>query len=271
MKLSIITYVCCKNQHFLKYIESYLNNITSIKNFENYELVIVNVKSSNTSHENIIMGPYIERFSNIKRIMVDTVSCQYDAWNIAIKNSTGEYLTNSNLDDRRSFKGTSQLIDCVDDQADVHYGYVMFEEDVNKIISNKLNSTLKYPAFNVNTIDDLFLYNSPHCFPVWSRSLHDRAGYFNTSYPNVGDYEFWLRCKKIHDTQFKYHDVCVGTYYYSPEGLSTNSKTRGQVAHENRRMRMLYGLDISCDYLSLAVKPYGIQTRIKSLKRYTKF
>lgn len=257
--LSLITYINCNNIKFLDYIQSYIDNITSIEKFENYELVIVNVRSPATKQEDEILEPYIARHPNIKRIMVDSVSCQYDAWNIAIENSTGIWISNTNLDDRRSLTGTSELIDNIDNSVDVNYGHVMLEMDIMKILKNNLTSNIKYPARQISTLSELFCFNSPHCFPFWKRSIHDKIGLFDPRFTNVGDYELWIRGMKRHDIKFKYHDINIGLYYHSPDGLSTSVETRDAVATENRRMRMLYGYNIPGSWLDLTLTHRGLK------------
>lgn len=266
--LSLITYISTKNESFFKYIDSYFKNITSIDSFSDYELVIVNTRSNLSSEEDKIIKPYLEKHDNIIRVMVDEVKCQYDAWNIAIQNSSGEYISNTNLDDRRSIDGTNRIIKNIDDNFDVHYGYVNMEMNVDRIISGEhILTKLKYPAFQVNNLQDLFTYNSPHCFPIWKKKLHTRAGWFNIKYTNVGDYEFWLRGCRYYDFKFKYHDVCMGTYFHSPDGLSTSNDTRAAVADENRAMKVLYGRSIKPEYLEIVITGDGkLKHKIKSIK-----
>lgn len=263
--LSIITYINCNNIKFLDYIQSYIENVTSIENFEKYELVIVNVKSPATKLEDQILKPYINKHPNIKRIMVDSVSCQYEAWNIAIENSSGRWITNSNLDDRRSIKGTSDLIDNIDLEADVNYGYVMLELDIKKVLNNDLNSNIRYPAYQIESLSDLFCFNSPHCFPFWKREIHDKIGLFDPRFVNVGDFEMWIRGMKRYNIKFKYHDINIGLYYHSPDGLSTSVETRDAVAKENRRMRLLYGYNVPASWLDLTLTYNEIRQEYRCL------
>ena len=259
--LTLITYIKCGTDKFLNLVPSYLQNITSLKGFgEAISLTIVRAKSNNTTKEDKIFKPYIESHECINIIDVDDVACQYDAWNIAIQNSTSDYISNTNLDDRRSLDGTYDLLQSVTEEADVFYGWCGLQVRIDHILKNKLigpNKNYRYPVEQIDTLQDLFRHNSPHCFPMWKRDIHDRAGLFDVSYPSIGDYEIWLRGMKFYNFKFKFVDTYIGDYYYSPEGLSTNHDTREQVANENRRMRVLYGRGIKSEFIEINVAGDG--------------
>lgn len=245
-EVSIISYIDCKNEYYLQFVDSYIQNITSMKGFDQFELVIVNVLSDNTPLENQILEPYMKKYGNINRIMVNSIRCQYEAWNIAIDNSTGYYITNSNLDDRRSTEGLINLLNSVDNNHDVFYGYVTYTEHLDNILTVNPKGDRKLPCYAINDIDDLFQYNSPHCFPMWRRDCHDRAGKFRPDkFTRCGDYEFWLRGAKRAGFKFKMVDEWMGCYFYNPQGLSSDSSERSAIQLENRLMRVLYGSEAS--------------------------
>jgi hypothetical protein len=52
------------------------------------------------------------------------------------------------------------------------------------------------------------------------------VGKFDTRYRSAGDYEFWLRCLANGKTFRKINTPHVA-YYHNPEGISTQSETRG--------------------------------------------
>lgn len=241
--VSIITYIDCTTGIFLEYLPSYIDNITSIDRFPEYELVLVIVRSVNNVKENITLDPVLEKYDNIKRVYVDSVSSQYDAWNIAINNSTGDYITNSNLDDRRSKSGLSMLHETVSDLHDVCYGHVTVTTNKKDITTQGHNHVRRrWECFEINSTDDLFYHNSPHCFPLWSRRCHDNGNMFNTyKFNRCGDYEFWLRGSSKLGFKFHMADIQMGCYYHSPEGLSTDADGSREIQLENRIMRLRYG------------------------------
>lgn len=240
--VSIITYIDCTTGIFLEYLPSYIDNITNIDGFLEYELILVIVRSGNNVKENIILDPVLEKYDNVRRVYVDNVSSQYDAWNIAINNSTGDYITNSNLDDRRSKSGLRMLYDTVSDLYDVYYGYVTVTSSKKEILTHGHNQIRRrWECFDVNNTDDLFYHNSPHCFPLWSRRCHDNGNMFNVDFNRCGDYEFWLRGSKKLGFKFHMADIRMGCYYHSPEGLSTNVNGSREIQLENRIMRLKYG------------------------------
>jgi hypothetical protein len=60
--------------------------------------------------------------------------------------------------------------------------------------------------------------------PLWKKNLNQKFGYFDVSYPTASDYEFWFRCLEGGARFDKFYEV-VGSYYYNPNGLSTNNSS----------------------------------------------
>jgi len=54
--------------------------------------------------------------------------------------------------------------------------------------------------------------------------IHTKLGYFDNSYPTASDFDFWLRCLS-QDVRFDKIYEIVGSYYYNPNGLSTNNQS----------------------------------------------
>jgi hypothetical protein len=64
--------------------------------------------------------------------------------------------------------------------------------------NNKIEAYYNYfDKYDLITLKNnkLYSHNTPHCCPVWRKSLHSKFGYFNEKkYGPYADYEFWLRC-----------------------------------------------------------------------------
>ena len=73
--------------------------------------------------------------------------------------------------------------------------------------------------------------NSPNCLPLWRKKLHKELGYFDTSFNTASDYEFWMRCAANKKRFDKFYGI-VGSYYYNPNGLSTNSNSSNAIESE---------------------------------------
>ena len=95
-KISILTSVYNGDE----YIEQFLEDVTRQTIFEDKcELIMINANSPGNEEEIILK--YKEKFpDNIKYTKLEEDPGIYGVWNLAVEMSTGEYLTNANLDDR---------------------------------------------------------------------------------------------------------------------------------------------------------------------------
>ena len=60
--------------------------------------------------------------------------------------------------------------------------------------------------------------------PIWKKSIHDRFGYFDSSYKTAADSDMWIRAVKQGAKIKMVRDV-VGIYYQNPNGRSTQPET----------------------------------------------
>jgi cellulose synthase/poly-beta-1,6-N-acetylglucosamine synthase-like glycosyltransferase len=95
-KISIITSVYDGDDH----IEGFLEDITRQTIFkEKCELILINANSPGNEEE--VINQYLKKFpDNIVYKRLDKDPGIYGVWNMGIELSTGEFLTNANLDDR---------------------------------------------------------------------------------------------------------------------------------------------------------------------------
>lgn len=163
-----------------------------------------------------------------KELVVDDRIGIYQAWNLALKETSAPLVTNMNVDDRRRF-------DSLEIQAcwllehgwiDVVYQDFYYSMDAEmtfeEIAAVGLSSAL--PHVTARTLRGL---NSPHHAPMWRRSLHDRFGVFDDSLVSAGDYEFWLRCADGGAQFYKLREPHCA-YFVNPDGLSTRPDGVGQ-------------------------------------------
>jgi len=207
------------------YIERFMDNITSQKDFNDFcELIIVDADSPDNEYETI--QKYLKDFK------INYIRCNYrigiyDAWNLAIKNAKGQYITNTNLDDSRRLDSlylqasSLQQLNFVD----IVYQDFLYTFDPNLDYEevSKIGFVSNLPSVTSAT---LMKFNSPHNAPMWRKELHDEIGYFDTNYKSAGDYDFWMRCLAANKTFYKINDPHV-IYYHNPEGLSTSANSRG--------------------------------------------
>ena len=72
--------------------------------------------------------------------------------------------------------------------------------------------------------------------PIWKKSIHDRFGYFDSSYKTAADSDMWIRAVKQGAKIKMVRDV-VGIYYQNPNGRSTDPETLKEMLKEVHGMR----------------------------------
>jgi len=217
-KISLLTSVFDGDE----YIEQFLEDVTRQTIFEsNCELVLVNPASP--GNEKKIIDKYIKKFpDNIKYYELDEDPGIYGTWNYALEKATGEFITNANLDDRKSVnsieKHATELV--LNSDVDLVYADSLITDKPNETFEQNSSSGRKY-SFPDFSFENLKKMNMPHNNPMWRKSAHEIAGVFDSKYKSAGDWEMFLRMaskgsvfKKIHET--------LGLYYFNPKGMSTN-------------------------------------------------
>jgi glycosyltransferase involved in cell wall biosynthesis len=208
------------------YIEHFLENITTQTIFTDAcELIIVDAASPDG--EATIIERYIARHPNIRLLRLDRRIGIYEAWNLAIAEARGEYLTNTNVDDVRrhdSLELQAATLEALPG-IDVVYQDVLYalSPNVSYELASRVGLKSRLPLVGHTT---LLSSNPPHNAPMWRRRLHDELGCFNTAYSSAADLEFWFRCVSAGKTFFKLDDPHV-VYYHNPEGASTRSDSPG--------------------------------------------
>ncbi len=162
------------------------------------------------SHSNpLLVIEELQRYPDLILINSKVNMSLYEAWNLAIKNSDTEFVSNLNLDDRVDedyYKyALAQLNEA---QADVFSSFSIGTSTIgvrssdafmqNHIDQKKFNNQdiAEYNLSDLITVKDgrVVKKSVPHCAPVWRRSLHKALGYFNSErFDFCADFEFWLR------------------------------------------------------------------------------
>ncbi len=207
-------------------ISEFLKNITSQTCFKECELIIINANSP--ENEEKILFPYLKKFNNIKYEKLDEDPGIYATWNIAIKKSTGKYITNANLDDRRVDTNIHLFVDFLEKNPDIDlvYGQCYVTEAPNETYEINSSGKKKYPTYEFSR--ENMIKCLPGCMPVWRRKMHNKSGLFNENYKYAGDWEMWLRAIRF-GSVFKKISGTYGLYHFNPDGLSTskeNEKTK---------------------------------------------
>ena len=219
------------------FIKEYLNDMIKQTLFDQIEFIFLDCASS----ENIkkYIEPFINKYDNIKYHRLEKDPGLYAAWNIAIKLCSADIIGNWNIDDRKNTHSFEILLKefSQDPELDLSYGITYVSLKANeKYEENSYN--LVYPCLQ-HSLENLLNNNSPHCMPLWKKSLHDRYGFFNESYKSAADGEMWLRCA-FQGAKMKMVNHPIGLYYHNPNGRSTNPETLQEMLQEVRISRQPY-------------------------------
>lgn len=152
----------------------------------------------------------------------------YDAWNQAIRFSTGKYIVNANSDDRFEYdalKDMAKELDLFPDRAMVYGASNVID------IFGKINNIIGNRDGNFDRLKNDYFVGP---MPMWRRSLHDKYGWFDETFQVAGDYEFWLRCAKGGEKFYRLPRV-VGTYLKRPD--SAEHRQPIVAKYENKLVR----------------------------------
>ena len=237
-KISLITSVFKADD----YIEQLMEDVTRQTIFEEKcEWVILNANPEGHNTEEEIIKKYMEKYPNnivYKRLEEDPGI--YETWNIGIKMSTGEFVTNVNCDDRRApwglEKQAASLV--VNPDVDLVYNDSYITHEPNIMWESVKPDSQRY-NFEEFSKDAMIRGNLPHNNPMWRKSLHEANGYFDAKYRSAGDWEFFLRCT-FAGSKFKKINEPLGVYYFNPTGMSTNVEHNSWKREEEKEIFKKY-------------------------------
>jgi len=217
-KISIITSVYDGDE----YIDGFLEDITNQTIFkEKCELIMINANSPGNEEETILK--YQKMYpNNIIYKKLDTDPGIYGVWNKAVEMSSGEFLTNANLDDRKAVNSLERHAKelYADKEVDLVYAEMRITDEPNETFESNSSEGRSY-NFADFSLNNLKMTNMPHASPMWRKSYHDKYGAFDEEYRSAGDWEMWLRGAS-QGSKFKKINSVLGLYYFNPTGISTN-------------------------------------------------
>ena len=223
-----------KNEAF---IEGYIENILEQTMFKDIEFVFLDCNSPENEKKYII--PLTKKYENIIYYKLDSDPGLFAGWNYAIKKCKANLISNWNTDDRRSKEGFEILYKAFekDPELDVAYGITYISRRANeKYIDNDFKEVYPYLP---HSFDNLMANNSPHCMPLWRKSIHDKYGYFDETYKACSDGDMWLKAC-VGGAKIKLINHPVGLYYLNPKGNSTDQERMEELISEVKAMRRKY-------------------------------
>lgn len=219
------------------FISGFLSDITRLKNFDQFELILINAASP--GNEEPIIKEYMKKFPNIVYKKLTKDPGVYGVWNMGIKMARAPLITNANLDDRRNPEALEIHAKTLEETPyiDLVYSdfYVTFEP----------NQTFEWNTHQYSIITEEFtpslMYKClPGPQPTWRKSINEKYGYFDETFYSGGDFEMWNRAVSMGSKFKKVSSVLSGLYYFNPKGISTNNEKNDIYTAELNRINEKY-------------------------------
>lgn len=191
MKISILT-VCLNSELTILHT---LNSVLT-QSYKNIEHIIVDGGSTDKTLE------FIKEYNFRNKILIhQTKSGIYNAMNLGIKKSTGDYICILNADDIFNSNVTIEKVvkkiiknnDC-----SIFLGNVVFFDSQN---FKKINRNYSAKNFNKNLLK--FGIMPPHPGSFIKKQIFLKYGMYEESYKIAADFEFFLRIFYKHNNHFK--------------------------------------------------------------------
>jgi glycosyltransferase involved in cell wall biosynthesis len=220
-----------------QFIEGYMEDMVRQTIFPEVNFFILDCASPDNEIE--VINDYAKH-NNIVYLRLDKDPGLYAAWNVCINSTQGDFLSNWNVDDRKSPWSLEIMRDSLvlNEDIDLVYGNTIVSKKANEDWAH-LDSKKTYICNETNSWKDLLLNNNPHCMPMWRRAIHDKYGHFNEKYATAADADLWLKAAKKGSKMKKIDDI-VGIYYHNPKGRSSDPATLQKMVDEVTKMRQIY-------------------------------
>ena len=157
------------------------------------EIEIIVIDAASPQNERAVVERFQRDHPNIRYHRTSERIGIYAAWNLAVKMAQGKYLISCSTNDRLREDACEILARSLDDQEDIAlvYGNSFLTKVPHQTLDNaELCSMYVWPEYSYETLLDRSMVG-PH--PMWRRSVHETAGYFDESLVALGDQDFWLR------------------------------------------------------------------------------
>ena len=225
--ISVIVSVYNAEQYLAKYLE-YVNQ----QFLRSFEIIFVDANSSDQSLKTIQDFKFRKDIS-VQILPQDSRITIYQAWNIAVQNSTQNYIVNWNTDDilfpsaLETYRSYAQSFP----EVDLFYGpcFLSKAQDVNAV-----SNIYMWPNYSHQELLSRCICGP---FPLVKKSAIENVGYFSEDYVSSGDYEMWLKLSKNNYT-FKRIPELVGCFFDRPNSVSQQKIQLAQ--QEDRKIQNAY-------------------------------
>jgi len=164
------------------YAEEYIEGRIANLKAQDCELEIVVIAQLDTPEAKVA------RTNKCTVIYTPDIPTIYDAWNMGIKEASGDYVTSANSDDRLYPGALARMAQLLDDKQ--HIGVVYPDVNIVEEIDGKPVSKFTWAEGGLaKLLEGCFVGPAP----MWRKSLHEKHGHFDAAFHIAGDYEWWLR------------------------------------------------------------------------------
>ena len=234
-KVSVITSIYKSS----KFIYDFLIDVKRQTIFPESEILLLDANPEGEDSDYDIIKNFLHlkpfKYKRIKECNV------YEAWNQGIQLASSDLISNWNTDDRRKVNSLKTQVDFLEsnEEVDVCYGALLISDKENEVF--EFCDTKKTWPVLEGSLEDQLKHNSPHCLPVWRKSIHDRFGDFDSSYFSAGDYEMRFRVLKGGGRLGKINEI-LGLYYENPNSISRKQETYKKACNEVAQIRRKYSV-----------------------------
>lgn len=237
------------------FLAGFLDNAAHWDSYPACEHLLIRAASPGNEHAALMR--HVQQHPNAVYIHLDHDPGLYAVWNLGIRIASGKFVTNANLDDRRAPEQLSNLVCYLDTHSDISavsaqirfstQPNLTWEDSTQCDILFRNQPTCTYGADKLFFHDERGVgsYNLPHCMPVWRRSLHSKAGYFDERRSGASaDWAFWIHAG-LQDARYTYIASPMGLYLRHAESYWRRSSPKDndqRIAAEyaSRAMRGLH-------------------------------
>lgn len=203
-----------------EFLEGCLEDLLAQTIADRIEIIVVD--SASPQREGEIVARFRERRPDIRYVRTAGRESIYAAWNRGVRMATAPYVTNANADDRHRPDALERLVRALEEDPEAVLAYGGYFETGRKNDawdSGSPRTEAVPPPFRRDYLL-LSCYVGPQ--PLWRRSVHEEAGYFDARLRVAGDLDFWLRLAARH--RFARVPEPLGLYYASP--VAANAAAR---------------------------------------------
>ena len=190
-----------------EYLEPFLENSAALEQYDTIEHLIARPNSPGREHLRLLQ--HVDDHDGAVYIWLSEDPGLYEVWNALCRLSTGPYLSNFNIDDRRAPAQVTTLVERLERAPDLEVASAALRISMTKNMPWRDSDDCptwyegqdieRYEASDLVTRRDgrTVPHNMPHCMPIWRRSLHVSNGFFDEArFGPSADWEFWLRSGK---------------------------------------------------------------------------